>query len=200
MRTKSNEKKNIIISFIENFFEEYGSSPTMREIEKGTGISKSTVQRYLVEMDKEDMLSYEGRSISTTKTKKHSDGFVSVGLVGNIACGEPNFAEENIEEYFRLPSSLIGNGEFYFLRAFGQSMIEAGIDEGDLVLIRKQDIARKGDIVVALVEDETTLKRYYPEPENRRIRLHPENSSMEDIYVNDCIIQGVAVKVLKDLI
>lgn len=200
MRTKSNEKKNIIISFIENFFEEHGSSPTMREIEKGTGISKSTVQRYLVEMDKEDMLSYEGRSISTTKTKKHSDGFVSVGLVGNIACGEPNFAEENIEEYFRLPSSLIGNGEFYFLRAFGQSMIEAGIDEGDLVLIRKQDIARKGDIVVALVEDETTLKRYYPEPENRRIRLHPENSSMEDIYVNDCIIQGVAVKVLKDLI
>lgn len=200
MRTKSNEKKNIIISFIEDYFEEYGYSPTVREIENKTGISKSTVQRYLVEMDRENMLSYEGRSISTAKTKKHSDGFVSVGLVGNIACGEPNFAEENIEEYFRLPSSLIGSGEFYFLRAFGESMIEAGIDEGDLVLIKKQDTARKGQIVVALVEDETTLKRYYPEPENRRIRLHPENSSMEDIYVDNCIIQGVAVKVLKDLV
>lgn len=202
MRIKSNEKKENIISFIESYYEERGASPSVREIESGTGISKSTVQRYLVEMDRDNMLDYRGseRSINTLKTKKHSNDFVSVGLIGNIACGEPNFADENIEEYFRLPSSLIGNGEFYFLRAFGDSMIETGINEGDLVLIKKQDVAKKGDIVVALVGDETTLKRYYPEPEQRRIRLHPENRDMDDIYTNECIVQGVAIKVLKDLI
>lgn len=79
-------------------------------------------------------------------------------------------------------------------------MIEAGIESGDLVLIRKQDYAQEGQIVVALIGEEATLKRYYPEPEHNRICLHPENSTMEDINVSSCAIQGVAVKVLKDLI
>ena len=78
-------------------------------------------------------------------------------------------------------------------------MINAGIEDGDLVLIRQQSYANEGQIVVALMEDEATLKRYYPEPHKRRIRLHPENDSMRDIYVANCVIQGVAVKVLKDL-
>ena len=79
-------------------------------------------------------------------------------------------------------------------------MIEVGIEGGDLVLIRQQDTADPGQIVVALVDNEdATLKRYFPEPEKHRVRLHPENSSMDDIYVPDCVIQGVAVKVLKDL-
>lgn len=78
-------------------------------------------------------------------------------------------------------------------------MIEAGIEDGDLVLIRVQSTAERGQIVVALVGDEATLKRYYPEPEHRRVRLHPENESMEDIYVTSCIIQGVAVMLLRDL-
>ena len=82
---------------------------------------------------------------------------------------------------------------------YGDSMIEAGIDNGDLVLIRQQNYADEGQIVVALMEDEATLKRFYPEPKKHRIRLHPENSRMDDIYVDNCEIQGVAVKVLKDL-
>ena len=99
----------------------------------------------------------------------------------------------------RLPVALFGRGQFFILRANGASMIEADINDGDLVLIRQQNYADEGQIVVALMDDEATLKRYYPEPENQRIRLHPENSQMDDIYVSDCIIQGVAVKVLKDL-
>ena len=81
-------------------------------------------------------------------------------------------------------------------------MIEAGIDSGDLVLIRQQSTAEPGQIVVALVNDdeEATLKRFYPEPEERRIRLHPENKTMKDIYVDYCTIQGIAVKVIKDLV
>ena len=78
-------------------------------------------------------------------------------------------------------------------------MIEAGIEDGDLVLIRQQNVADEGQIVVALIDDEATLKRFYPEPQKHRIRLHPENSRMEDIFVARCGIQGVAVKVLKDL-
>ena len=78
-------------------------------------------------------------------------------------------------------------------------MIEAGIEDGDLVLIRVQSTAERGQIVVALVGDEATLKRYYPEPERRRVRLHPENESMEDIYVPSCVIQGVVVMLLRDL-
>ena len=122
-----------------------------------------------------------------------------VPVLGSVACGVPKYAEENIEEYVRLPVSLFGRGDFFILRANGDSMIEAGIDNGDLVLIRQQNTAETGQIVVALMEEEATLKRYYPEPQWGRIRLHPENSMMTDIYVDSCIIQGVAVKVLKDL-
>ena len=90
---------------------------------------------------------------------------------------------------------------FFLLRAKGDSMIDAGIDSGDLVLIRQQSTAEPGQIIVALVndEEEATLKRYYPEPEKRRIRLHPENESMEDIVVEHCTIQGVAVHILKKI-
>ena len=79
-------------------------------------------------------------------------------------------------------------------------MIEAGISDGDLVLVRQQSTAEPGQIVVALIDDEATLKRFYPEPEYHRIRLHPENETMDDIYVENCLVQGVAVKVLKDLV
>lgn len=123
-----------------------------------------------------------------------------VPLLGNVACGVPKFAEGNIEEYVRLPISLFGRGDFFLLRASGDSMIEAGIDDGDLVLIRQQDTADPGQIVVALMEDEATLKRFYPEPGRHRVRLHPENRRMKDIVVENCIIQGVAVKVLKDVV
>ena len=124
---------------------------------------------------------------------------IRAAVLGNIACGLPNVAEENIEEYVSLPESLFGRGEFYILRARGESMIEAGIEDGDLVVIRKQSDANDGDIIVALVEEEATLKRLYRDEENGRIILHPENKDMSDIVVDNCIIQGIAVKVIKDL-
>ena len=202
LKNRIPDKKETILRFIDEYYEMFGRSPAIREIETGTGISKSAIGRYLLEMGTSDEIRYEGgsRKAHTAKTSKHSEDFISVGLIGNIACGEPNFAEENVEEYFRLPVSLVGSGEFYFLRAFGDSMIDIGINEGDLVLVRKQETALPGQIVVALIGDETTLKRFYPEPQNRRIRLHPENREMQDIFVESCSIQGIAVKVLKDLI
>ncbi len=122
-----------------------------------------------------------------------------VALLGSIACGSPMLEEENVEEYFTLPEKLVGSGKFFLLRAKGDSMINAGIDEGDLVLIKQQNMADDGDIVVALTEDnENTLKGIYRE--DGQIILRPENDDYDDIYVDECYIQGVAVKVLKDLI
>ena len=118
---------------------------------------------------------------------------VPVAVVGSVSCGPLTFAEENIEEYIKLPKSLLGAGKFFILHASGQSMIGAGIEDGDLVVIRQQETAEPGQIVVALVEDEVTLKRFFPDPQNGCIRLHPENKRMKDIIVDNCQIQGVAV-------
>ncbi|MDY5001754.1 MAG: transcriptional repressor LexA [Eubacteriales bacterium] len=194
-------KDTSVLYAIERFIREYtnsnGYSPTMQEIASETGVSRPTVQRYVAKLCEDGILNRSGyRSVVASKDSMST---VSVPVLGRIACGIPKFAEENIEEYVRLPVSLFGKGEFFILRADGDSMIEAGIDDGDLVLIRQQSAADEGQIVVALVDNTATLKRFYPEPENKRIRLHPENKAMKDIYVKSCEIQGVAVKVFKDL-
>lgn len=202
MRTKNTEYITKMEQFIDAFQRDNGVSPTIAEIAEGAGMSKSNVSRYLQHMRDNGILSYNStkrRSIATKESKKMQTLTVRVPVLGSVSCGVPKFAEENIEEYVQLPISLFGEGDFYLLRADGDSMINVGIEEGDLVLIRQQGYASEGQIVVALMEDEATLKRYYPEPQNKRIRLHPENDRLEDIYVDDCIIQGVAVKVVKDL-
>lgn len=197
MRSKDNTLMAAIEKFVSDYTDSNGISPTMQEVADGVGSSKATVQRYIAQLCDDGILDYSGyRTMTSTKTKAAA---IRVPVLGTIACGIPKFAEENIEEYVRLPVALFGKGNFFILRAYGDSMIEAGIDNGDLVLIRQQNYADEGQIVVALMEDEATLKRFYPEPKKHRIRLHPENSRMDDIYVDNCEIQGVAVKVLKDL-
>ena len=197
MRSKDKVLLTEIEKYVCNFTDRNGISPTMQEIANAVGVSKATVHRYITQLCEDGVIDYSGvRSITSTKAKVQ---VVRVPVLGRIACGIPKFAEENIEEYVKLPVALFGHGDFFLLRAYGDSMVEVGIEDGDLVLIRQQNYADRGQIVVALVEDDATLKRYYPEPENNRVRLHPENSRMEDIYVDSCQIQGVAVKVLKDL-
>ena len=197
MRSKDKTLMAAIEKFVCDFTDKTGISPTMQEVADGVGSSKTTVQRYIAQLCEDGVLDYSGyRTMTSTKTKMQA---VRVPVLGTIACGIPKYAEENIEEYVRLPVALFGQGNFFILRAYGDSMVEAGIGDGDLVLIRQQNYADEGQIVVALIEDDATLKRFYPEPENGIIRLHPENHTMEDIIVENCIIQGVAVKVLKDL-
>ena len=197
MRSKDKNLMVAIEKFVSDYTDSNGISPTMQEVADGVGSSKATVQRYIAQLCDDGILDYSGyRTMTSTKTKAAA---IRVPVLGTIACGIPKFAEENIEEYVRLPVALFGKGNFFILRAYGDSMIEAGIENGDLVLIRQQNYADEGQIVVALMEDEATLKRFYPEPKKHRIRLHPENSRMDDIYVDNCEIQGVAVKVLKDL-
>ncbi|MBQ2389415.1 MAG: repressor LexA [Clostridia bacterium] len=200
MRTKNSEYFIQIEEFIKEYYEKNGISPSMREISQKVGISCATVQRYLSTMRDEGRIKYSGhRSITSSQSVRDFREILKVPVLGRVSCGLPKYAEENIEEYINLPTSIFGNGNFYILYASGDSMIEAGINDGDMVLIRVQNTADVGDIVVALIDDEVTLKRYYPDPVHKRIRLHPENRSMKDIIVSDCIVQGVAVKLIKDL-
>ena len=202
MRSKNQEHFTLLESFIDTYIDRQGVSPSTREIAAGTGLSPSTVSRYLSYMRDNGMIDYVGqRNIITQRKRMTAIGSNKVPLLGAVSCGIPKFAEGNIEEYVQLPTTLFGKGNFFLLRASGDSMIEAGIDDGDLVLVRHQDHADPGQIVVALIgEDEATLKRFYPDPSNGIIRLHPENQALDDIIVESCVIQGVAVHVMKALV
>lgn len=198
----ANVKVEIIISIkrcIEDYFDSYNMSPSVREISSQTGISKSTVQRYLDAMERAGIITRSDFGIETPYISKTEREMVSVAKIGSIPCGPLDDREAYIDGYVKLPKSFVGKGTFFILTADGNSMVEAGIDDGDMVIIRKQDYANKGDIVVALADGQNTLKRYFPEPENKRVRLHPENSEMEDIFVTNCMIQGVATTVIKAL-
>mgnify|MGYP001851965194 FL=1 len=201
MRTKNNALMEKIIEFIEKSYSISGRSPTIREIADALQVSKSCVGEYLNEMEKRKLVQNAGgsRGIITLKMAKTKNSTSNLPVVGSIACGSPLLAEENIECYLPIPNEFLGNGEFFILRANGESMIDAGICDGDYVIIRKQENAEEGQIIVALIDDEATLKRYYLDKTKKRIRLHPENKEMKDMYFNSIIIQGVAVKVIKDI-
>lgn len=199
MRHKSTELMDKIQTYVENYYKEYRHSPSTTDIADAVGIARGTAYKYLVAMSDNGMIRYDGQQISTEKTEKVQTELTSVALLGSVSCGVPTLEEEYAEEFVSLPVSMFGKGTFFMLRASGESMIDAGISTGDLVLVRKQSEAKDGDIVVALVENENTLKRYFVDTENNQIRLHPENKNMKDIIVRDCKIQGVAVKVIKDL-
>ena len=196
---KSEKRMKDICDFIEEYQFEYHRTPSMDLIAEAVGTVKSNVHKYLEEMEKLGMICRQGRSITVHSKVQSSPKLNRVPILGNISCGAPEYAEENYEEYVPLPAALFGEGEFFILRASGRSMIEAGIEPGDLVVVRKQSGAEEGDIVVALVEGETTLKRFYRDENRQCVRLHPENKEMEDIFVKNCYIQGVAQHVIKAL-
>ena len=200
MRSKNPETMSNIVKFVEKYYLNNGTSPSIRQIGKGIGISISTIHKYLVEMADKEMIEYDGSSITTSVTRKYSEQFAGAAILDNaISCGKPEYQEEHIEEYVQLPVSLFGNGEFYILKASGDSMINAGIDTGDNVVIKKQNTANFGDIVVALADGQNTLKTYAYDDELRRVMLQPENDEYEPIYPDELYIQGVAVNVIKKL-
>ena len=199
MRNVSADTIIMIRRCVEDYFDDYTRSPSVREIANMTGISKSTVQRYIEIMERVGIITRTDDGIETPYISKTEKNMVSVAKLGRIPCGPLDEKEEYIEGYVKLPESFVGKGKFFILTASGDSMIEAGIDDGDMIIIKQQETARKGDIVVALAGGQSTLKRYMPDPSIKKIRLHPENSSMEDIIVDNCQVQGVAIKVIKSL-
>lgn len=202
MKGKNQSLMDNIVSYIDNRYMETHQAPSMREIAKKFELSVSTVKWYIDILVEKGIISNNNgyRGLSTNKMTKSTSNMNHIPIVGTIACGSPLFAEENIECYVPLPTALIGKGKFFILRANGESMKNAGINTGDYVIVRQQDYADEGQIVVALTGDEATLKRYYIDKDKKMIRLHPENETMEDMFFDSISIQGVAVKVLKDLI
>ncbi len=185
-----------------NFYRENNRMPSIRTIADGVGTNRGSVQKYLVEMGQKGLIEYDGRirHINASSARTESKETYNAGIIGSIACGIPEDVEEHIEDYAPLPVSIFGEGELYILRASGDSMIEAGIDDGDLVVIRKTSEAKDGDIVVALTEETgTTLKRLYHEKSNGRVILHPENKTMQDMLFSSIVVQGVAVKIIKNV-
>lgn len=188
------EKKERIYRYIQDYSRENKVYPSYAEIGEAMGLSsKASISRYIKEMESEGSLRVNGRrGVSAAKT-------VRVPIVGSIACGLPSFAEQNIEDFVDILKDDLGSGDFFVLRASGESMIKAGIHDGDLVIIRRQNTADEGQIVVALVEDEATLKRLRYDRENQKVILHPENPKFKDMYFDNVEIQGVAVRVLNNL-
>ena len=202
MRSKSLDLMNRIIDFVDKEYASKGRAPTLTEIAESLHIAKSTASVYIADMAEKGMIksNFGSRGIITKKMMKTKQETKQVPVVGSIACGVPIFAEENIERYIPIPKDFLGNGNFFILQAQGNSMINAGIADGDYVIVRQQETAEIGQIVVALIGEEATLKRYYIDREKRKIRLHPENNRMKDMYYDSITIQGVAIKVIKDLI
>ena len=200
MRIKSEQRMRDICNFIDEYQFEYHRTPTMEQIADAVGTVQSNVFKYLNEMEKNGMISRSGKEIYSKSTVRSSAEVNRAPVLGCVTCGEPTYAEENFEEYIPLPVVLFGKGDFFILRTTGLSMIEAGIEPGDMVVVKKQNTANEGDIVVALTEDNgTTLKRYYTDEEKHCVRLHPENKTIKDIYTRNCRIQGIAQHVIKAL-
>ena len=200
MQHKNEEYFHRIETFINQFYELNGVFPANYIIADTLSLSTATISRYINQMKKDGRLVIgKNNKPQTVKLKKLITETVSIPIVGSISCGTPILAEENIENYILFPKAELNDGEYFFLRATGESMINIGIEAGDLVLVKKQDYIDEGDVAVVLLENNATLKRVFIDEHNHRIRLHPENDSMYDFYVQDCIIQGLAVKVIKDI-
>lgn len=205
MKVKNNSLYDSILEFVNSYYNRFARSPSTREISEGTNISRATVQRYLQDLKVQGIIQYDGhRSIITPSMRGNNMiGLSRIPLIGSIPCGDLNESFCNELESFMLPQTLIGEGDFFFLEAHGDSMINAGIDNGDLVLIKRQSFAQSGQIVAFLFDsDQTTLKRYFPH--SNHISLHPENKQMKDIIISEdecsnLVIQGIATMVIKRL-
>ena len=203
MRSKSIELKNKICEVVNDWKRNSGKSPSLKELGDALGVNKSTVYRYLVEMTEEGMVEYNGDSIDTKELNRRTMRTARAAIVGSIPCGEAQSEEEYVEEYVNLPTNLFGKGDFYILRAKGDSMEDADISEGDLVVILKTQIANVGDIVVALDDmSQNTLKRFGGYDKNKKAVLEYMNEEIypeKTISVNELTVQGVAKYVIKSL-
>ena len=202
MRTMNQEKTERLADFINQYARDNnGSSPSLSEIMEYMSMSRSTAYRYILELKKRGLVSYSGKqTLETELQRKMRCRFKSIPIIGQIICGSPDEQEEHVSGYLAIPEEWI-EGECFLLRAYGDSMIDIGIEKDDLVLVKKTCTAEDGKVVVALTEEGNTLKRLFWE--DGRPRLHAENKKYKpknrDIYPQTLTIQGVALKVIKNI-
>ena len=211
-----NKREKAILRCIERQIKNDGYPPSVREIGQAVGLkSTATVHGYLEKLEKKGYIKRKDRKGRTLKLIKGANGeekgsfeeegknfypqreLVDVPVVGKITAGMPILAVENVTDTFPIPIDFVGNSDCFMLTVRGESMIEAGIIDGDNILIKRQKHASNGQIVVALIEDEATVKTFYKEKDH--IRLQPENSTMDPIIVPDCEILGKVAGVFRKM-
>ena len=210
-----NKREKAILKFIESELEEKGYAPSVREIGKAVGLkSTATVHGYIAKLSEKGYIKKEDQKGRTLRLLKGGNGedltkhkeekayypgkeMVDIPIIGKITAGEPILAVENVTDTFPIPIDFVGNSESFMLTVRGESMIEAGILSGDYILVKKQNTAPNGTIVVALIGDEATVKTFYKEKDH--IRLQPENSTMDPIIVPNCEILGVVAGVFRKI-
>lgn len=205
MPKKLTDKQQQVLDFIQAYVRDHGYPPSVRDICEGIGVrSTSTVHGYLTRLERGGYITREStktRSIVVDQSEtapsnvRSVDSYVDVPIVGRVAAGEPILAQENIEDTFPIPAQFIRSGEYFMLNISGESMVKAGILDGDYVLVRKQQDARNGDIVVALLDDSATVKTFFRE--QGMIRLQPENDTMSPIFTRDLEVLGIVKGVFR---
>jgi repressor LexA len=203
------KRQQEIFDFIRKYSAKYGYPPTVRDIGKAVGLaSSSTVHAHLANLERIGLLRRDpskpraielldravGTAVDSVRGIVRSDG---LPLLGAVAAGQPMLAEENIEEYVPVPDIAGGSDGSYLLRVRGDSMVEAGILEGDYVVVRPQDTATDGDVVVALLGEEATVKRFFRESDH--VRLQPENVTMEPIRSKEVKVLGRVVGLMRSV-
>jgi repressor LexA len=199
-------RQQAILEFIKNEVKDKGYPPSVREIGEAVGLaSSSTVHGHLERLEKKGLIRRDPTKPRAIEILDGEDGrnqfafgVARVPLIGKVTAGVPITATENIEDYFPLPSHYVGDYNVFMLTVMGDSMIEAGIHDGDYVIVRQQQTANNGDIVVAMTEDEeATVKRFYKEKDH--IRLQPENSTMEPILLKHVTILGKVIGLYREI-
>ncbi len=193
---KISKKQAEVFNFIKGYIDENGVSPSVREIAKAVDLtSPSTVQHHIVSLiDKGYLEKGDANQKRTLKIAKRSNTAQYVPLIGTVTAGNPILAIESIEDY--IPAPVSGSAEHFALRVRGDSMINAAIEDGDIVIVERTPVAENGDIVVALIEDEATVKRFYKE--NGHFRLQPENDSYEPIIVDELAVLGKITALIRN--
>ena len=197
MKKPRGDNQQRILEFIKSQIQARGYPPSVREIGDAVGLkSTSTVHGHLVRLEKKGLLhrdSMKPRALEVTNDPAFSRSTtVAVPVVGRVTAGVPILAEENVEDFFQIPEDMLGDGEHFILWVKGESMIRAGIMDGDYVIVHKQSDANNGEIVVAMIDDEATVKRFYREADGG-FRLQPENPAMEPIFTEEVVVLGKVV-------
>lgn len=181
-----------------------GYPPTVREIGEAVNLSSSsTVHAHLRSLEEAGLIKRDAvltraiKLLPGMETKAKPKRVVNLPVVGRVAAGKPTLAMEDIHETYPLPADFLAGGEGFMLEVRGESMIEDGIHDGDLVVVRRQPVAENGDIIVALIDNEATVKHFHRE--DGRVRLQPANSSMEPIYVDDVAVIGKVVGLIRKM-
>ena len=185
----------VINHFMQKFIAENGYSPTVREICEACDVkSTATAFTYMNSLVERGMINKAGNRNRAVSLKQ---GVINVPLIGTVAAGQPIFATENYDGVYSIPSNFFTGEDLFMLNVHGDSMINIGMYEGDKIIVRKQESADNGDIVVALVDDSATVKRFFKR--DGKIILHPENDNMEDFIFNNISILGKVVGLVRNI-